>query len=56
MGVPLYWILDPESRRAEIWTPEAITPVIESERLLWLPAGAVDPLVVDLSTAFAGRT
>lgn len=49
MRVPLYWIIDGENRRAEVWTPDATTPVFESERLKWHPSGAATPLVVALT-------
>jgi len=49
MRVPAYWIIDPENRHAEVWTPEATVPVFESVRLTWQPAGAPAPLVVDLA-------
>ena len=53
LGVPLYWIIDPRERRAEMWTPGATAPVHEAERVVWHPTGAVAPLVIDLSTLFA---
>ena len=37
-GVPLYWIVDGEEQRVEVWTPGAELPAIETERLLWRPA------------------
>jgi Uma2 family endonuclease len=49
MRVPLYWIIDAEQGRAEVWTPEATAPVFETTRLTWGPAGAPEPLVVQLS-------
>ena len=42
MRVPLYWVIDIERRRAEVWTPEASVPVYEEVRLRWEPAGAVE--------------
>ena len=52
-GVPLYWILDPDTRQAEIWTPTATAPRLEAEHLTWHPPGASDPCVVELATLFA---
>ncbi|MGQ0647964.1 MAG: Uma2 family endonuclease [Gemmatimonadaceae bacterium] len=52
MQVPLYWIIDPDVRRAEVWTPEATAPVYELERLSWQPMGAPAPLVVELRELF----
>lgn len=48
MGVPLYWILDPQSERAEIWTPDSSSPVFEASRLMWAPQGASDPFTLEL--------
>jgi Uma2 family endonuclease len=46
--VPCYWMVDIDSRAAEVWTPDATFPTIERERLLWHPAGAADALVIPL--------
>jgi Uma2 family endonuclease len=53
MGVPLYWVLDPERREAEIWTPERHFPEVERERLTWHPDGADEPLTLDLRALLA---
>jgi Uma2 family endonuclease len=53
MGVPLYWVLDPERREAEVWTPERHFPEVERERLTWHPDGADEPLTLDLRALFA---
>ena len=52
-GVPLYWIIVPETRTAEIWTPDAEFPLIERERLVWHPEGADEPLEIRLEPLFA---
>ncbi len=51
-GVPLYWIVDPEPRRAEVWTPADHFPTVESERLLWAPEGALEPFTLVLADLF----
>ena len=51
--VPLYWILDPESETAEVWTPEAHFPTIERAQLVWRPEGATEPFVAALPELFA---
>lgn len=50
--VPLYWIIDGDTRSAEIWTPEADFPGIERERLTWRPESATAPFTVDLTELF----
>ncbi len=52
VGVPLYWIVDPDGGQVEIWTPEATFPVIERERLRWMPEGAEMPCEVELGWVF----
>ena len=37
--VPLYWIVDPDEQRVEVWTPGDTFPRFERERLVWHPAG-----------------
>lgn len=53
MQVPLYWIIDIDQRRAEVWTPDATFPVIETASLTWHPPGATAPLDVDLAALLA---
>jgi Uma2 family endonuclease len=53
IGVPLYWIIDAETRRAEVWTPEATAPVYETERVIWQPAGVPVSLTIELRPIFA---
>lgn len=53
MQVPLYWILDIQRRRAEIWTPEQTLPEYEEHQLTWHPAGASEALTLDLAELFA---
>lgn len=48
-----YWVIDPERRVAEVWTPEAELPAAEHARLVWHPAGAGAPFAFDLAGAFA---
>ena len=51
-GVPLYWIVDPEGKYAEVWTPSDHFPRVERERLAWAPAGAAGPLLLALDALF----
>lgn len=48
MKVPLYWLVDPEHARAEVWTPDATFPVIEDHELTWHPVGAGSDFAVTL--------
>ncbi len=51
-GVNTLWIVDPELRRVEVWTPEAHFPVIETERVTWDPRDGTEPVVIALSSIF----
>jgi Uma2 family endonuclease len=51
-GVPLYWIVDPDERLVEVWTPADAFPAFERERLVWHPAGAARRFTLDLEPLF----
>jgi Uma2 family endonuclease len=51
-GVPLYWLVDPDERQVEIWTPADAFPRFGRERLRWEPAGAVRPFTLELGELF----
>ncbi len=51
-GVPLYWIVDPDERQVEVWTPGDSFPAFERGRVLWHPAGARRPFALDLDRLF----
>ena len=53
MQVPLYWLMDRDARRAEVWTPEARFPVFEERVLTWQPAGAPEAFTIELAALFA---
>jgi Uma2 family endonuclease len=48
--VPAYWIFDVDNRQVEIWTPEALFPVVERERMVWRHPAASSDCVIDLAT------
>lgn len=52
VNVPLYWIVDTENRHVECWTPDAVTPAVERERLAWHPSGASAPCSIELDALF----
>jgi Uma2 family endonuclease len=51
-GVPLYWIVDGEERRVEIWTPSDSFPAWEEHRLVWHPSPAHPPFILELAELF----
>jgi Uma2 family endonuclease len=52
VGIPTYWIVDPDARCIEVWTPEATRPTVERERVTWMPEGAMELLVVEFEELF----
>jgi len=52
VGVPTYWIVDPDRRCVEVWTPEAAFPAVEWEAVTWRPAGADEALTIRLEELF----
>jgi Uma2 family endonuclease len=52
--VPVYWVVDADARRVEVWTPDDDFPRVERERLVWHPAGAGAPFELALDALLAG--
>ena len=52
-GTETYWMVDPDERVVEVWTPDAVFPRTEPETLRWQPAGASTELVLELTDLFA---
>jgi Uma2 family endonuclease len=50
--IPLYWIVDPDARQVEVWTPEAMFPVVVTDVLSWHPEGATVPCLIPLDEFF----
>ena len=50
--IPAYWIVDPDGRSVEIWTPQDELPRMERERVVWHPTGVDEPLAVELEALF----
>jgi Uma2 family endonuclease len=51
-NVPLYWIVDPDGRVVERWTPDENRPEILSAVLTWHPDRRVPALEIDLPRFF----
>lgn len=47
-AVDEYWIVDLKRREIERWLPNAEGPEVARERLVWQPAGATAPLLIEL--------
>ncbi|HEX9727004.1 MAG TPA: Uma2 family endonuclease [Gemmatimonadales bacterium] len=52
VGVPCYWIVDPDARCVEVWTPQLTFPVVERAAVSWQPAGAGERLELQLAALF----
>lgn len=52
-GVADYWVVDADARLVERWTPGDVRPEPIEDRLAWHPAGAAEPLAIDLPALFA---
>jgi Uma2 family endonuclease len=50
--VPLYWVVDPDERVVEAWTPDDHFPRFERERLVWHPGDAASPFALELADLF----
>jgi len=51
-GVPLYWIVDGDEQRVEVWAPDSELPVMETQRLVWRPVGAGHAFTLELADLF----
>ncbi len=52
VGVPVYWIVDPDQQLVEVWTPHDTFPTVEPQVVTWSPAGAAKPFTLELSELF----
>ena len=53
-GIPEYWIVDGDAAAFEIWRPDEERPTLVDDHLVWSPAGASEPLDIDVAAFFAG--
>jgi len=52
VGIPCYWIVDPDEKLVEVWTPESMFPAVERARVAWRPEGMNEDFVLDLEGLF----
>lgn len=52
VAIPAYWVVDPDHRQVEVWTPDATTPTPERDTVRWYPDPSVPPLDIDLRLLF----
>jgi Uma2 family endonuclease len=52
VGIPFYWIVDPDEKLVEVWKPEDQFPTVERKRVTWKPEGADEEFVLELEELF----
>ncbi len=52
VGVPVYWIVDPDEKLVEVWTPDDALPATCSDSVTWHPTGAEEPHTIQLVELF----
>jgi Uma2 family endonuclease len=52
VGIPDYWIVDPDEKLIEVWTPEDQFPTVDRERVRWKPERVEQEFVMDLAELF----
>ena len=52
LNIPAYWIVDADKHQVEVWTPEAESPLVETERATWSPPSSDEPFTVELAALF----
>ncbi len=50
--IPDYWIVDPDRRLVELWTPDRELPDIERGEVTWHSAGAAQAFTINLEELF----
>jgi hypothetical protein len=55
LGVAEYWVVDLDARAFERSTPAEARPKVLTDRMVWAPAGAAQPLVIDIPAYFEAR-
>jgi Uma2 family endonuclease len=52
IGIPTYWIVDPDREVVEVWTPNDTQPTVHRDRVIWTPNAADEPLTIELTELF----
>jgi Uma2 family endonuclease len=52
VGVPTYWVVDPDGGEVEVWKPHDTFSTVERERVAWRPAGSGKEFVLELAELF----
>lgn len=52
VGIPYYWLVDPDEMLVEVWTPKDHFPTVERERVTWKHEGVEEELTLDLEDLF----
>ncbi len=52
VGIPVYWIVDPEQRHVEEWTPNLKFPSVRDNSAVWDPPHSSESFSIDLSDLF----
>ena len=53
VGVPAYWVVDPNQKVVDVWVPDATVPEVNKKTVEWHPTGAQEPMVLDLRELFS---
>lgn len=51
-GVGLYWVVDPQTRTVEAWTPATDVPMPVGDTLRWHPPAAPEPFTLSVAAIF----
>ena len=52
VGVPTYWIVDPDQRLIEVWQPGDKLPTTVTDRVTWIPSSSYATLTIELDELF----
>jgi len=50
LGIPEYWIVDPDERRVLVWTPGSTEPTVVTDQLRWQPRADLPALEIPLES------